>query len=94
MTGDQVGSSFQVPFDAAFQASEPQAKFDYALPVAAPEHRGTIRANNYSPGSLHPAPDVHDFTIYLAADYGRAASPGNADQTKKQYPLLYLSHGA
>ncbi|KAK8122635.1 hypothetical protein PG984_011305 [Apiospora sp. TS-2023a] len=89
--GDQVASSFQVPFDPAFQSKpgEPWANFDYALPAAAPEHRGTVRAVNYtSPGSIHPAPDVHDFAIYLPAEYGRGRSG------TKQYPLLYLSHGA
>ncbi|KAK2007422.1 alpha/beta-hydrolase [Colletotrichum eremochloae] len=84
--GDQVSSSFQVPFDAEFQTGEPYGNFDYALP-AAPGHRGTIRTVNYtSPGSIHPAPDVHDFTIYLPSEYGHV--PG------KKYPLLYISHGA
>ncbi|KAK8032085.1 hypothetical protein PG990_001819 [Apiospora arundinis] len=87
--GDQVASTFQVPFDAQFQAGEPgSGNFDYALP-AAPEHRGTVRTVNYtSPGSIHPAPDVHDFTIYLPAGYG------SGGKKKHEYPLLYLSHGA
>ncbi len=87
--GDQVSSSFQVPFDAQFQASpELNTNFDYALAVSDPAlHRGTVKTANYtSPGSLHPAPDVHDFGIYLPAEYGKV--PG------KKYPLLYLSHGA
>ncbi|GKT48759.1 endo-1,4-beta-xylanase Z [Colletotrichum spaethianum] len=84
--GDQVSSTFQVPFDAEFQTGDPCGNFDYALP-AAPEHRGTIFTVNYtSPGSIHPAPDVHDFTIYLPAEYGRLQD--------KKYPLLYISHGA
>ncbi|KAK0649899.1 Alpha/Beta hydrolase protein [Cercophora newfieldiana] len=88
--GDQVSSSFQVPFDARFQFSpELNTNFDYALDTPDPHlHRGTVQTANYtSPGSIHPAPDVHDFGIYLPAEYGR--SPGN-----KSYPLLYLSHGA
>lgn len=87
--GDQVASSFQVPFDARFQSSpELNTNFDYALDTVDPQlHRGVIRTVNYtSPGSIHPAPDVHDFAIYLPAEYGR--TPG------KKYPLLYLSHGA
>ncbi|KAK4150248.1 endo-1,4-beta-xylanase Z [Chaetomidium leptoderma] len=88
--GDQVASSFQVPFDARFQASpELNTNFDYALDAPDPKrHRGVVKTVNYtSPGSIHPAPDVHDFAIYLPAEYGRV--PG-----KKDYPLLYLSHGA
>lgn len=85
--GDQVSSNFHVPFDARFQASpELNTNFDYALD-APKEHRGTIKTVNYtSPGSIHPAPDVHDFSIYLPAEYGRVRG--------KEYPLLYLSHGA
>jgi enterochelin esterase-like enzyme len=85
--GDQVASSFQVPFDARFQASpELNTNFDYALD-APKKHRGRVFTVNYtSPGSLHPAPDIHDFSIYLPAEYGKI--PG------KKYPLLYLSHGA
>jgi enterochelin esterase-like enzyme len=89
VVGDQVASSFQVPFDARFQASpELNTNFDYALDAPDPAtNRGTVQTVNYtSPGSIHPAPDVHDFTIYLPAEYGRV--PG------KKYPLLYLSHGA
>ncbi|KAK3326021.1 Alpha/Beta hydrolase protein [Apodospora peruviana] len=90
--GDQVASSFQVPFDAQFQASpELNTNFDYALDAPDPgKNRGTVRTVNYtSPGSLHPAPDVHDFAIYLPAEYSRR-EPG----VKRKYPLLYLSHGA
>ncbi|KXX81517.1 Endo-1,4-beta-xylanase Z [Madurella mycetomatis] len=85
--GDQVASSFQVPFDAGFQTSpELNTNFDYALD-APEEYRGTVKTVNYtSPGSIHPAPDVHDFSIYLPAEYGSVPD--------KEYPLLYLSHGA
>ncbi|KAI1100200.1 carbohydrate esterase family 1 protein [Jackrogersella minutella] len=85
--GDQVASSFQVPFDAKFQATEDvTANFDYAL-SAPVEHRGTIKSVNYtSPGSIYPAPDVHHFALYLPAEYGKVEG--------KKYPLLYLSHGA
>ncbi|KAK4098515.1 carbohydrate esterase family 1 protein [Parathielavia hyrcaniae] len=89
--GDQVASSFQVPFDAEFQASpELNTNFDYALDAPDPDrHRGEVKMVNYtSPGSIHPAPDVHDFAIYLPADYRRPRC------RTKQYPLLYLSHGA
>lgn len=85
--GDQVASSFQVPFDDKFQASPGlNTNFDYALD--APEgHRGVVKPANYtSPGSIHPAPDIHDFSIYLPAEYGTIP--------EKRYPLLYLSHGA
>ena len=87
--GDQVASSFQVPFDARFQASpDLNTNFDYALDTIDPHlHRGVIKTANYtSPGSIHPAPGVHDFAIYLPAEYGRVLG--------KRYPLLYLSHGA
>ncbi|KAI2606450.1 carbohydrate esterase family 1 protein [Hypoxylon fragiforme] len=85
--GDQVSSSFQVPYDDRFQGTDDiSANFDYALPAPA-EFRGTIKSVNYtSPGSIHPAPDVHHFALYLPADYGKV--PG------KTWPLLYLSHGA
>ncbi|XXH04024.1 hypothetical protein Hte_010435 [Hypoxylon texense] len=85
--GDQVASSFQVPYDARFQGTDDiSANFDYALP--APEkYRGTVKSVNYtSPGSIHPAPDVHHFALYLPAEYGTVEG--------KTYPLLYLSHGA
>jgi enterochelin esterase-like enzyme len=94
VVGDQVGSSFQVPFDAKFQFSpELNTNFDYALDAPNPKlHRGEIKTVNYtSPGSIHPAPDVHDFSIYLPADYHRNRCNPNK---KKEYPLLYLSHGA
>lgn len=87
--GDQVASSFQVPFDAKFQASpELNTNFDYALDAPKPHiHRGTVKKVNYtSPGSIHPAQDIHDFAIYLPAEYGSIPD--------KKYPLLYLSHGA
>ncbi|KAI1370167.1 carbohydrate esterase family 1 protein [Hypoxylon crocopeplum] len=85
--GDQVASSFQVPFDAKFQGTDDiGANFDYALP-APRKYRGTITSVNYtSPGSIHPAPDVHHFGLYLPAEYGKVGG--------KKYPLLYLSHGA
>ncbi|KAI1389593.1 carbohydrate esterase family 1 protein [Hypoxylon trugodes] len=85
--GDQVASSFQVPFDARFQGTDDiNANFDYAL-SAPTEYRGTIKSVNYtSPGSIHPAPDVHHFALYLPAEYGTIPN--------KKYPLLYLSHGA
>ncbi|KAI1658141.1 carbohydrate esterase family 1 protein [Daldinia decipiens] len=85
--GDQVSSNFQVPFDVRFQGTDDiDANFDYALP-APPKFRGTIKSVNYtSPGSIHPAPDVHDLTVYLPAEYGKIKG--------KKYPLLYLSHGA
>lgn len=85
--GDQVASSFQVPFDACFQGTDDiNADFDYALP-APDKYRGTIKSVNYtSPGSIHPAPDVHHFGLYLPAEYGTVEG--------KTYPLLYLSHGA
>ncbi|KAF3058330.1 Carbohydrate acetyl esterase/feruloyl esterase [Daldinia childiae] len=85
--GDQVASSFQVPFNAQFQGTEDiNANFDYALPAPA-EFRGTIKSVNYtSPGSIHPEPDVHHLGLYLPAEYGKVEG--------KKYPLLYLSHGA
>ncbi|KAI0018717.1 Alpha/Beta hydrolase protein [Xylariomycetidae sp. FL0641] len=87
--GDQVASSFQVPFDARFQAAEDMAgtDFDYALP-APPGQRGTVVNVNYtSPGSIHPAPDVHHFGLYLPPGYA-------GHDAGRKYPLLYLSHGA
>ncbi|KAI1845420.1 hypothetical protein JX265_005281 [Neoarthrinium moseri] len=85
--GDQVASSFQVPYDAQFQGTPTiDLNFDYALSAPAGS-RGTIKPVNYtSPGSIHPAPDVHEFSVYLPAEYGSVAG--------KKYPLLYLSHGA
>ncbi|KAI1140215.1 carbohydrate esterase family 1 protein [Hypoxylon sp. FL0543] len=85
--GDQVASSFQVPFDERFQGTDDiNANFDYALP-APRGHRGTVKSVNYtSPGSIHPAKDVHHFGLYLPAGYGEVEG--------KKYPLLYLSHGA
>ncbi|KAI2618217.1 carbohydrate esterase family 1 protein [Hypoxylon sp. NC1633] len=85
--GDQVASSFQVPFSARFQGTDDiNANFDYALP-ASKKYRGTVKSVNYtSPGSIHPAPDVHHCGLYLPAEYGKIEG--------KKYPLLYLSHGA
>ncbi|KAI0885734.1 carbohydrate esterase family 1 protein [Annulohypoxylon maeteangense] len=85
--GDQVASNFQVPYDPQFQATNDiSADYDYALPAPA-EYRGTIKSVNYtSPGSIHPAPDVHHLVLYLPAEYGKIEG--------KKYPLLYLSHGA
>lgn len=87
LPGDQLTSQFQVPFDEQFQAYPISGlNFDYALPVSDASQRGEIRIVNYtSPGSTHPATDVHDYTIYLPAGYQ------NNNQTI--YPLLYLSHG-
>lgn len=84
--GDQISSRFQVPYDETFQYyPDIGLDFDYTLPVPE-EDRGTITTVNYtSPGSIHPAPDVHDFTLYLPREYGTV--PG------KKYPVLYLSHG-
>ena len=44
-----------------------------------------MNVNYSSPGSVHPAQDVHDFVIYLPKEYGTVQG--------KQYPLMYLSHG-
>ncbi|KAI2463806.1 carbohydrate esterase family 1 protein [Annulohypoxylon bovei var. microspora] len=87
VVGDQVASSFQVPYDARFQGTNDiSADYDYALP-APPQYRGTIKSVNYtSPGSTHPAPNVHHLALYLPAGYGKVKG--------KKYPLLYLSHGA
>ncbi|KAL1836112.1 hypothetical protein VTJ49DRAFT_5557 [Mycothermus thermophilus] len=88
--GDQLSSNFHVPFDEKFQFSpELNTNFDYALPAPNPcRNRGRVLHVNYtSPGSLHPAKDIHDFVLYLPPGYGRS-------KTKKEYPLLYLSHGA
>ena len=98
--GDQVSSSFQVPFDERFQASpELNTNFDYALDVPGDpkRHRGTVKTVNYtSPGSIHPAPDVHDFAIYLPAEYNLNLhnKPQAGNKKKKKFPILYLSHGA
>ncbi|KAJ4413840.1 hypothetical protein N0V82_008282 [Gnomoniopsis sp. IMI 355080] len=84
--GDQLASTFQVPYDDNFQRYKAMdLDFDYALPVAK-DKQGTVQSVNYtSPGSTSPAPDVHDFVLYLPAEYGMVQG--------KQYPLLYLSHG-
>jgi enterochelin esterase-like enzyme len=83
---DQIASRFQVPFDETFQSyADFDLNFDYTLPVPE-ERRGTVASVNYtSPGSIRPAPDVHDFVIYLPKEYGTVAG--------KKYPLLYLHHG-
>ncbi|KAH9906934.1 carbohydrate esterase family 1 protein [Xylariomycetidae sp. FL2044] len=96
--GDQVASSFQVPFDPVFQGAGMDTNFDYAL-TAPPHHRGTVTSVNYtSPGSIHPAPDVHHFGLYLPPGYGKHAGGKKREpdgkEKKKKYPLLYLSHGA
>lgn len=85
--GDQTQSTFQVPFDARFQAYPAfDLNFDYALPVSA-SHSGSVQHVNYtSPGSTHPAPNVHDFVLYLPAGY-------DSKNTSNGYPILYLSHG-
>lgn len=84
--GDQVQSRFQVPFDPRFQAySEMDLDFDYALPVPAGQQGTVMNVNYSSPGSVHPAQDVHDFVVYLP--------PGYDGSGKQVYPLLYLSHG-
>ncbi|KAF2730898.1 alpha/beta-hydrolase [Polyplosphaeria fusca] len=85
--GDQLVSHFQVPFDRQFQSyADLNLNFDYALP-APKEQRGIIRNVNYSsPGSVHPAPDVHDFVVYLPPGYSNSTAG-------KNYPILYLSHG-
>lgn len=85
---DQVASTFQVPFDPVFQLTTDATPVDFDYGLSAPEgERGTVKTVNYtSPGSIHPAPDVHDFSIYLPAEYGTVPD--------KKYPLLYMSHGA
>jgi enterochelin esterase-like enzyme len=84
--GYQTASTFQVPYDPRFQFYKgPDLNFDYALP-APKEHKGTLKFVNYtSPNSTAPAPNVHDFAIYLPAEYGTIPN--------KTYPLLYLEHG-
>lgn len=83
--GDQTASTFQVPYDPDFQYDpDLNLNFDYALPVEK-SHRGTVHNVNYtSPGSIHPAQDIHDFAIYLPPGY---------TNTSTKYPILYLSHG-
>lgn len=99
VAGDQIASTFQVPFDAQFQLGSAVGplNFDYALPITsspfssssnASAAAGTVQAVNYtSPGSTHPAPDEHDFVIYLPAGYDASREGDEA------YPVLYLSHG-
>ena len=84
--GDQINSVFQVPFDATFQYHpDINLNLDFALPVNE-SNRGTVSIVNYtSPGSVHPAPDVHEFTLYLPKEYGTIKD--------KKYPVLYISHG-
>jgi enterochelin esterase-like enzyme len=85
VAGDQVASTFQVPYDEKFQYyASLDLNFDYALPSNS--SRGSVKTVNYtSPGSSHPGKDIHDFSIYLPAEYGTVSN--------KKYPLLYLSHG-
>jgi hypothetical protein len=87
VSGDQLTSHFQVPFDPEFQSyPDLNLDFDFALPVPKAQ-QGVIRNVNCSfPGSVHPAPDVHDFAIYLPTGYSNSTND-------KKYPLLYLSHG-
>lgn len=84
--GGQPCSQFQVPYDEQFQACQAvDLNYDFTLPVTE-SHQGKLMAMNYSsPGSTHPAPNIHDVAVYLPADYG--FSPN------KSYPVLYLSHG-
>ncbi|KAJ4390702.1 hypothetical protein N0V93_004300 [Gnomoniopsis smithogilvyi] len=84
--GDQLASTFQVPYDDEFQNYKAMdLNFDFALPVSQ-DKQGTVKSVNYtSPGSTSPAPDVHDFVLYLPAEYGTIQG--------KEYPVLYLSHG-
>ncbi|KLU92743.1 hypothetical protein MAPG_11645 [Magnaporthiopsis poae ATCC 64411] len=89
--GDATASSFQVPFDAKFQAMPAggaDLNFDYALPQTDASKRGTVTTVNYtSPGSVWPAPDVHEFALYTPPGYSSSSSPDH------EYPILYLSHG-
>lgn len=84
--GQQLASTFQVPYDDKFQYTKAMdLNFDFALPVSK-EKQGTVKSVNYtSPGSTSPAPDIHDFVLYLPAEYGTVDG--------KEYPVLYLSHG-
>jgi hypothetical protein len=72
--GIKVYSTFQVPFDPAFQTyTELDLDYVYALPVPA-ENRGLVFLVNYtSHESPYPTPDVHAFAIYLPAGYINAA---------------------
>jgi S-formylglutathione hydrolase FrmB len=87
--GKVMVSTFQVPFDPHFQTyDDMNLNFDYALPVEDEAHRGVVKAQTYpSPGSVSPAPGVHDFAVYLPAGYNKGAA------ANKTYPLVYLSHG-
>jgi hypothetical protein len=84
--GDAVSSQFQVPWDEQFQfTSDIDLNFDFQLPVQ-PSQRGTFKYVNYtSPGSIHPAPNIHYFGLYLP--------PGYSSSSPSKYPLFYLSHG-
>ncbi|KAE8333989.1 alpha/beta-hydrolase [Aspergillus sergii] len=88
--GQQNASIFQVPYDARFQAYGPLGlDFDYALPVHQVSERGVVSFVNYtSAGSTIPAPNIHDYAIYLPAGYNSSRSE------TQSYPLLYLNHGA
>lgn len=86
--GDAVASQFQVPYDRRFQyTSDIDLDFDFQLGVH-PSRAGTTKFVNYSsPGSIHPAPDVHWCGVYLPHGYKEASRFG------KKYPVLYLLHG-
>lgn len=85
--GDMTSSTVQVPYDARFQYYDTlNLNFDFTLPVAPSASRGSVQAVNYtSPGSTHPAPDVHDYVVYLP--------PGYTNASGQEYPILYISHG-
>ncbi|KAH8682675.1 Alpha/Beta hydrolase protein, partial [Xylariales sp. PMI_506] len=85
--GDMTYSIVQVPYDAQFQEYRTlDLNFNFTLPVASNSSRGTLKAVNYtSPGSTHPAPDVHDYVVYLP--------PGYSNSSCREYPVLYISHG-
>ncbi|KAI0477270.1 carbohydrate esterase family 1 protein [Xylariaceae sp. FL0804] len=98
--GSQTASVFQVPFDARFQSyPDMRLDWDYALPVPAARDRGVVEAATYaSPGSVSPAPGVHDFAVYLPAGYYRGNGSSNSSSSSSgggrgTYPVLYLSHG-
>ncbi|OQD83028.1 hypothetical protein PENANT_c018G05561 [Penicillium antarcticum] len=83
--GDQPQLRFQIPYGSKYRGCAGMGfNFDFVLPVAK-QYRGAVSIVNYtSPGSIHPAPDIHEFTIYLPKDYERSHG--------KAYPILRLSH--
>ncbi|KAI0025742.1 carbohydrate esterase family 1 protein [Xylariomycetidae sp. FL0641] len=85
--GTATRSVFQVPYDDRFQHyDDMNLNWDYALPLEDEAARGTLKAETYrSPGSVSPAPDVHDYAIYLP--------PGYCGDCNTTYPVLYISHG-